>query len=385
MIELAQQIEGGALLFALEHRYYGPSMPTEDYSTENMQYLNTEQALEDLAEFHSQMTKMYRLSSNNKWVTWGGSYPGMMAALARLRYPHLIHASVSSSSPLKAAVDMPGYNNVVANSMTLTSVGGSEQCLNVIKSGHESIGELLNTEDGRRSLEKQFNICVPGSLENINNRESFAGDGVIYLPVQSNDPACKTPLCDISSVCSTLLNDSTETPIESLVRVAAQQHAGTCTSVNFNAFLVAMAVPSNPGRSWFYQTCTEWGFYQTCETDSNCPYTRGLHTLDADFAMCEAAFGISSEDVQKQIDAATARYGGENIQATRILYPSGEVDPWNANSVLVSPPNSVDEPTLWVLGASHHFWTHPSLPTDSDDVVQARKVIWNQVTEWLQE
>jgi serine protease 16 len=39
--------------------------------------------------------------------------------------------------------------------------------------------------------------------------------------------------------------------------------------------------------------------------------------------------------------------------------------------------------TLWVVGASHHFWTHPSLPTDTAEVVEARKAIWQQVTQWL--
>lgn len=40
---------------------------------------------------------------------------------------------------------------------------------------------------------------------------------------------------------------------------------------------------------------------------------------------------------------------------------------------------------LGVEGASHHFWTHPSKPTDSPDVVKARVEIWDQVTKWLEE
>lgn len=38
-----------------------------------------------------------------------------------------------------------------------------------------------------------------------------------------------------------------------------------------------------------------------------------------------------------------------------------------------------------IIGASHHFWTHPSKPTDTSDVVKARREIWKQVTQWLDE
>ena len=40
-----------AALFILEHRYYGKSEPTSDMSTENMKYLSSRQALEDLGRF----------------------------------------------------------------------------------------------------------------------------------------------------------------------------------------------------------------------------------------------------------------------------------------------------------------------------------------------
>ena len=99
MVELAPQV--GALLLAIEHRYYGPSTPNEDYSSENLRFLSSEQALGDIAHFHSQMSEEFKLKDSNKWVSFGGSYPGMMAAMARLRYPHLFHAAVSSSSPLQ--------------------------------------------------------------------------------------------------------------------------------------------------------------------------------------------------------------------------------------------------------------------------------------------
>eukprot|EP01033_Poteriospumella_lacustris_P014875 gene14875-10635_t len=382
MVELASQV--GALMFALEHRYYGLSNPFgKDFSTANLQWLNTEQALGDLAHFISTMNEQYHLEKNNRWVTWGGSYPGMLAALTRLRYPHLVHAAVSSSAPLQASVNMPGYNNVVAHSMSAKDVGGSAECLAVIAEGHKAIGELLKSDVGRRELEKKFNICVPRSLDNEKNQEAFAGDGVVYLPVQSNDPACTTANCNIASICQTLTasEDALKNPVDQLAALSAAMSGGTCSPVNYDSTVSFWASSSNPDRSWLYQTCTEWGFYQTCEVGSECPYTQGLHNIDSDLDLCKTSFGIASEDVYAQIANAQAIYGGRDIQSSRIFFVNGEIDPWHANSVL-TPPN-VQEPTLWVKGASHHFWTHESLPTDSQEVVDARDKIWSQVKSWL--
>jgi serine protease 16 len=375
MVELAPKY--GAMMFALEHRYYGPSNPFDDYSTEHMQYLNTEQALGDIASFHQFATKKFRLPENARWVTWGGSYPGMLAALARLRYPHLVYAAVSSSSPLQAAVDMPGYNNVVAASMAATSVGGSQACLDAIVEGHKDVGEQLKSADGRRALESTFNVCKPGALEDEKNREQFAGDGVVYLPVQSNDPACTTPYCDIASICVLMTNETVGTPLQRLAELSSIQHLNKCQEPDYAGMIKFWSSPQNPDRTWLYQTCTEWGFYQTCETGTQCPYTQGLHRVEVDLDICSQAFGFSPAQVTYQIQHALAIYGGSDIQATRIMFPNGQIDPWQANGVLSSP--NEDEPVLMVEGASHHFWTHPTLPTDPAPVRAAREAIWTQV------
>lgn len=78
-----------------------------------------------------------------------------------------------------------------------------------------------------------------------------------------------------------------------------------------------------------------------------------------------------------QVSYTTEFYGSDRPGATRILFPNGQIDPWSALGVHHAPSRS--EPTLSVAGASHHSWTHPSLPTDQPEVVEARRVIWYQV------
>jgi hypothetical protein len=169
---------------------------------------------------------------------------------------------------------MQGYNNVVADSMSSVVVGGSTACLDAIVEGHAAIGAELRSDEGIKSLEIQFNICTPNILKDKKNQEVFAGDGVVYLPVQSNDPSCSTAYCNIAAICTLMTNTTIGTPIERLATLSAIQNGGKCVNPSYDAMIKYYTVSANPERSWLYQTCTEWGFYQTCEVGSKCPYTQ---------------------------------------------------------------------------------------------------------------
>jgi serine protease 16 len=49
MVDMARQ--RGALVLALEHRFYGPSQPTGDVTVASLRFLSSSQALADAARF----------------------------------------------------------------------------------------------------------------------------------------------------------------------------------------------------------------------------------------------------------------------------------------------------------------------------------------------
>jgi len=67
----------------LEHRYYGQSQPYENWSTENLVHLSSEQALADLASFLTAQGA----GDQKKTLVIGGSYPGALSAWFRVHYP----------------------------------------------------------------------------------------------------------------------------------------------------------------------------------------------------------------------------------------------------------------------------------------------------------
>lgn len=81
-------------------------------STKNLQYLTSQQALADLAFFIESMNEQYRFGDGVKWIVFGGSYPGSLAAWLRMKYPHLVQGAMSASGPLLAEVDFKGIQNL---------------------------------------------------------------------------------------------------------------------------------------------------------------------------------------------------------------------------------------------------------------------------------
>jgi hypothetical protein len=78
-------------LVALEHRFYGESIPNGNHNTENLKFLTVEQALADLASFTKWFTINYSNSvlKNSVWFVFGGSYPGALSSWYRAAYPDL--------------------------------------------------------------------------------------------------------------------------------------------------------------------------------------------------------------------------------------------------------------------------------------------------------
>ena len=123
-----------------------------DLSDDNLQYLSSEQGLADLATFRQFIHTSMNLTDDNKWISFGGSYPGSLSAWFRLKYPHLVHAAVSSSAPMLALIDFTDYMVVVNNSLTTYN----PQCPIEIQKATQKVQSLIQTQDGRATLQKLF-------------------------------------------------------------------------------------------------------------------------------------------------------------------------------------------------------------------------------------
>jgi hypothetical protein len=184
-------------------------------STEHLVFLSSRQAQADLASFVEAMIHTdanpsinsmpsSKITESTRWITFGGSYPGMMSGYARMLYPNLIHAAVSSSVPLEITLDFSGYKERVAWDLQYEKVGGSSTCLEIVIKGHDQLSRWLKPQSHgcqSRQVADLFHICQPATvLLDKHNVELFLGDGVIDVPAQVNDPACEEELCNVAKV-----------------------------------------------------------------------------------------------------------------------------------------------------------------------------------------
>jgi serine protease 16 len=374
--ELAPEV--GSLIVALEHRYYGKSIPpSSERGAQRLRHLTSHQAVADIAVFHKHISDEFKLPSTTKWIAFGGSYPGMVAGFSRLRLPHLIHAAVSSSAPWHAKVDMTEYNDRVGAALANEAVGGSDACQKIVVDGHAKIKNVLESSRLQRmALAKLFNFCNPLALENAQTRRAWAGYGVVGVPAQSNDPASTDPGQSIGALCSVLLAANTSS-VDALATLSARQRGGRCVDASLSQ---NVEDDGTDALSWPWQTCAEFGFYQTCEVGSQCPFARGYVSVADEISIC-SQFGLTPAVVASNVAFSNEIYGGAAPMGSRILFPNGDVDPWTGLGVLQSPAPT--EPVMMVVGASHHAWTHPADTIVQKSVADAKGAIQAQVKQWL--
>ncbi|EED91934.1 serine protease, partial [Thalassiosira pseudonana CCMP1335] len=382
-------------LYAIEHRYYddGSADDNHDENQFDYTYLSSRQAVKDIVEFMDVEDAAASNTNNNTWILFGGSYPGMLSAWARLLHPETIHGAVANSAPVQPQLDFYQYYDHVALDLVDERVGGSEECKRIFVEAHEQVVAVFDEVNPLEEVATLFNVCGGADMLRASRRnmEAFVGDGLIRVPSQSNDPsfegAEKISLNFV--ICNTIIEEHMSNPNHSSMEILANlkkiQNGLLCEEVDYNELIEFMTTRTDENANdlaWLYQTCNEFGFYQTCNVGSTCPYGRGFHLIERDLEFCQIVFGI---DTVTQNVASSLEYyvgGSENTASNRIIFVNGDVDPWTELAVTETSNGDVEN-TVMVPGASHHFWTHEIKDTDDKAVVAARQAIYDTVSEWL--
>ncbi|KAK2502978.1 hypothetical protein MC885_021703 [Smutsia gigantea] len=402
----------GALVIGLEHRFYGLSVPARGLDMAQLRFLSSRHALADVVSARLALARLFNVSFSSTWICFGGSYAGSLAAWARLKvpgtplgrlgrgnldsgaptsdnrntlpahslphiflsprrafqrvecieggnllktsiYPHLIFASVASSAPVQAVLDFSEYNEVVSRSLMSVAIGGSPEVGNGAQSKCREAASAAFSEVERRlragrttqaALRADLGAC--GSLNRAEDQAELLGALQALVVIHSLGQKC-------------LSFSRAETVAQ--LRVTEPQESGV------------------GDRQWLYQTCTEFGFYVTCE-DPRCPFSQ-LPALPSHLELCEQVFGLSASSIAQAVAQTNSYYGGQTPGATQVLFVNGDTDPWHVLSVTQALGSS--KSVLLIPGASHCLDMASESPADSLSLRQGRQIIFQQLQTWL--
>ncbi|GAM21236.1 hypothetical protein SAMD00019534_044110 [Acytostelium subglobosum LB1] len=302
--------EIGAMIVTLEHRYYGDSSPFQTLSTDNLRYLSSRQALNDLAifvlDFKAQTPHAKQI------ITIGGSYSGALSAWFRVKYPHVSIGSIASSGVVNAILDFTAFDEWVA-------FAAGQECADALR--------MVTFE-----TEQQVFGGNATTVKQLFQAEMLTDDGDFFywladsmaegIQYGFHDQLCN-PLIDTmkyggdilvtySNYTLNLWGTTLGTPAE----YATQWQQNTTHDIN------------KADRQWWFQTCTEFGYFQ------NAPATGSIRSQMVNMTYhrthCANVFGAP---LWPNTQATNDYYGGNQTAGTNIVFTNGSQDPWSRASI----------------------------------------------------
>ena len=275
-----------------------------------------------------------------------------------------------------------------------------EECVQAIQNATVILDTMLSDKTQWPKVEKMFQVST--SLKNEDDvallAEILAGNFMGVAQYNRDNTAFEGRPNNITTddLCDIMTNASLGSPLEryATVNVLLLQSSGEdSVDANFSAQVEFMKEVSwnssavmGGARQWVYQTCTEFGYYQT--TDSAKQPFGDLITLSSQLKMCSEVYGISPSDVARAVEATNRHYGG-NVHfpsnASDIIFPNGSLDPWNVLGVYIVSTDSlaVNNVIVDIVGTAHCANMYPPSPHDLPQLVRARISITNNIQKWI--
>ncbi|RSM08133.1 hypothetical protein CEP52_004853 [Fusarium oligoseptatum] len=366
----------------LEHRYYGTSFPVPDLKTKNLRFLSTEQALADTAYF-AENVKFPGLEDRNltaastPYIIYGGSYAGAFAAttqkLTQIVDKILLGKNKEEKKKLKIAF---GLQELQDDDFAMAISRG--------------IGGLQSNNWDPEEDAPDFGIyCGSVSSDSL----LYASTRHLIPTVQKWVSGCGYQ-AEAKSLTIRFLNYIGY--IRSAVNTDLQ---GGCQDKTVNECYSIRGSINETGlnqgmmRSWTYQTCTQWGYFQTGSgtPKDQLPLVSRLIDLEYNTIPCREAFNITTPPNVDSIN----KLGGLNFSFPRVAFIDGEADPWRAATPhrigLPERESTVSEPFILIEHGVHH-WDENGLDPKSEAfdlpppaVAKAQKEIVDFTKAWLEE
>jgi hypothetical protein len=363
-----------AVVIALEHRYYGSSRPFDgELTSEKMKYLSVHQALEDAATFEAHAKTA--LALEGKWISVGGSYSGMLAAFYRDKHPEAVVGAWASSAPVDVRRSFWGGDALSARALGPTCLALFQNALATASAAYDDPNQRNALSLALYGTEWKDGWGKGNFLGSISGAARGAAQGGDTARLcQSLQQHLDRPIDGIAAYYNPpLVPDDTPAPANPAAAAAAPD----------DAIGPGENTDDQLGRLWFYQVCTEMGFYEVKNPDRTLSIMSDLSpTEEEQDQRC-----VKLYQRKPDIDATRATYFEplRTGHVSNILYVNGSYDPWSSlsfNDPNQPPPGA----TVFVIQQGAHHDELTNLQPDSPIPVFEAHVLFNKLAKkWLAE
>lgn len=351
-----------AHLVALEHRYYGESLPFTELTTENLQYLNLDAAIADLASFQKFMTNDKKLSG--KWFAFGGSYAGTLASFYRLKHPELVSGALASSGPVLMKPEFSEYDAHVAKVINKSTCGDK------VREAVALIEQQMSTPEGAAEVKKLF------EASDVRNDKDF-------MYVVADMLAAAVQYGRDTAFCKAL------TESEDLVMgyakgglLALGALGSTPVEISMQAAEKIEVTSKDMFRQWMWQSCSEFGWFQVANGTGTGTSRSSMIDLQYHAEVCERLYQKPMRaDGSMNKDWFDPLLTGVT---SHIIFSNGSNDPWLTLSITdATPSNNASFPLVMMEGAAHcnDLKAFSAIPS----VVEAQVRMEQIFADWISE
>lgn len=397
----------GAYVLHPEHRFYGISQPLGDHENATvaqlLQLLTPDQAMADMLQlvnhYRRKLGCSMRKSSRDYCpvITTGGSYPGFLAAIMRLLYPHYIDMAYASSAPLllySKQASPWGYYDMITEAADRASPG----CSVATKKALTEVEAILsNTSDFKALAYDRLNVC-PGSIPAyIDSGALFAQELIQIIETSFADsnmignypPSNNTWFAQL---CHVFQNETAKDSLEMFanfwLNLEIQDKSVDCFVMDFqmsegDAATISSADwsglgPGRDGRMWDFQCCTSLTPPMGFSNESMFPYREWTYEWLTDH--CVKRFGVVGDPLEMVKQWHFDDLVGQG--ASRIIFTNGGNDMWSAGSYKTNLSDSII--AINMPNGGHHSEVY-AIETDTEDIKAGQQEITTLLADWLRD
>ncbi|KNZ73179.1 Thymus-specific serine protease [Termitomyces sp. J132] len=418
IVEILTKATGG-LGLVLEHRYYGNSIPVDNFTTDSLRWLDNEQAAADSANFMSSIRfegiDEDLTAPNTPWIYYGGSYAGARAAHMKILYPELTYGSIASSAVTHAAITNWEYMEVIRRAADSKCSGDLQQSITTIDDTLDMpfFRGLLKGLFGLQDLEHDddFVSLLSSPLGAWQSKVWGPFDSTTFddfctaltKPLGNSSTVAQLPFGSPSRMVSVTDDFKVDFVILNYANYIKEQYVSKCTENKtveecfgtYDDSQYQVTTLDQEWRLWQFQVCTQWGYFTTAPPDQNQPriISRRL-TLEYLSKICKQAYPPGKYFTVPRLPNITAvnALGDFDIAADRLAFIDGEVDPWRPDTphsqfYAKDRPDTILRPFKLIPGAVHHWdeWGLPNIGDEPPEIQKIHEETIDFVTAWLED